>query len=84
VPVPAGQRAGNGHPHDAMRPGASAFSGPRSPPNAKSRFLPRVFWELEQCLMRCRHVACAVQVLPPGRVPGGQGVSVSAQRGGAV
>ena len=27
----------------------------------------------------CRHIACALQVLPPRRVPGGEGVSIQSR-----
>jgi hypothetical protein len=79
--VPGGPhgRMGNGHAHahGATNMREMGFGGPRSPPNNKSRSPVLVH-------IRCAHVDChrhlprALQILPPGYLPGWQGLSVPA------
>lgn len=82
IPTGLGQQPnGNGQPQaaGAMAPGGR-FEGPRSPPGKQSRssWSPRKRW-LGVLMRFCRYIACALQVLPPRRVPGGEGVSIQSR-----
>jgi len=79
VPGGPNTRMGNGqgHAHGANNMRDMAFGGPRSPPSNKSR-------STAVLCSRCKHVdgdrylPRALQILPPGHLPGRQGLSVPA------